>query len=239
MNSNGLTSAILAAAHDLDDPGRARLKTMLSLVAGTLSPTGTLPDDPDRVRALRSVVETLALLQRHGRPIPANGIAYRGRPAFMTDELLRALRAEARSVRAQALPQVGHFLGRGGTLADQLAGWPEMIELVESNTVPVTPTLIASYLYYEGAGAGLSAHVDTDVFALNVNIMLEHTAVAERRSFLYIYDTSCACEQIVLEPGEIVLTYADSIVHGRAPLADGEYVSNLTIGFQPQWWGRQ
>lgn len=229
-----LATALLASAETMERAERDSLTLLLSLAAGQLSPDGRLPRDPDQAAALRTVIQSLARLQPHGAHVPRNGIAYRGRPAFLTDDLLQRLRDEARVVRRRAVPQTGHLLGRGGPLADRLAASPEMIALVERTTVPVTATNIASYLFYETEGAGLAAHVDTEIFSLNVNLMLEHTSTADRTSFLYIYTMDGDCEQIVFPPGEIILTYADSVVHGRAPLARGEYVNNLTIGFQPR-----
>jgi hypothetical protein len=79
----------------------------------------------------------------------------------------------------------------------------------------------------------MKAHVDTGIFSINANIMLEHEAGRERRSYLFIYPSSGQPERILLAPGEMVLSYAGSVVHGRAPLGAGERVRNLTIGFQP------
>jgi hypothetical protein len=167
-----------------------------------------------------------------------NGVLYRGRPDFVTDELLHALRVEARDdVRPRAIWQRGHMLGVGGPLGDALATGPELRALVEEHAGGVDATGIASFLFYEEAGAGIAAHVDTDVFSINVNLILrrEDQGVRTSRFFLFDIDGS-AREDILLEEGDVCITFGDSVLHGRTPLAPGEVINNLTIGFQPSSW---
>lgn len=156
----------------------------------------------------------------------------------MSDDYLARLQNEARDIRhTRAIQQRGHLVGVGGQLGDELASSAPMLTLVESSAGPVSASGVVSYMFYEDEGAGLCAHVDTDIFSINVNIMLEHTSSDERSSHLFIFSTDGEQrEEIQHQPGEIVITFGDSIVHGRAPLSRGESVTLLTVGFQPTDW---
>ncbi len=167
-----------------------------------------------------------------------NGIVYRGRPDFVTDELIAALLAEAREqVRPRAIWQRGHMLGVGGPLGDQIATGEALHALVERHAGPVDATGVASYLFYEEEGAGIPAHIDSDVFSINVNLILhrEHTGVQTSRFFLFHTDGRTR-EEMLLEPGEMVITFGDSVLHGRTLLSEGEVINNYTVGFQPASW---
>jgi hypothetical protein len=220
---------------DVMPPGeREALKTVLCLAAAHLPPDGCYPDDPSERAALDAVISCLAKLQAHRDHVPPNGVVFRGRLPFLSDAALADLQAEAREIRrTRPILQRGHWLGQGGTLADALAVSPEMIEFVEHYSQPVLATGIASYLFYDQPNHHMQAHVDTGIFAINANLMLEHVAIDRRASYLFIYPWQGEPERIVFEPGEIVLSYAGSVVHGRAPLAPGEHVHILTVGFQP------
>lgn len=235
--SSNLESALLGLSTRMTPVQVASLRGMLSNVVQTLCPEGRFPEDPQQRMRFRNVLKVLGTIQGHARMTP-NGVCYRGRPDFMTDDYLAAIQREAAEVvRPRALWQRGHMLGLGGPLADELARSTVLRDLVEEHAGPVVTTEIASYLFYDEEGAGLRAHVDTDVFSLNVNIMLRHDAEKAQKSHLFIFSVDGKTrEEVLLSPGEIIITFGDSIVHGRAPLAAGETVSILTIGFQPAVW---
>lgn len=233
-----VAQSILATAAGMDSAERAALSGLLCSVAQRLCPKGEFPKDPAELRYFRDVLHVLARLQAHPRMTP-NGVCYFGRPDFMTDALLAALRKEAvEVVRPQAIWQPGHLLGACGDIALALANGPELKQVVEACAGPVDATGIVSYMFYEGEGAGIPAHVDTDVFSLNVNINLFHTREGgPRQSRLFIFHSDgTEREEYVFEPGQMMITFGDSIVHGRTPLVEGESIINLTIGFQPAAW---
>jgi hypothetical protein len=234
----GIEDALLSLSRDLPDVELTTLRGILSNVAQSLCPDGRFPEDARARQRFRSALKVLGSVQRHPRMTP-NGIVYRGRPDFMTDELLARIQHEARAeVRPRAIWQRGHMLGVGGPLADTIANGPELRALVERTAGPVEATGVASYLFYEEEGAGLQAHVDTCVFSINVNIVLRHESAGRLASHLFVFSVDGKTrEEILLEPGETIITFGDSIVHGRAPLAASEVVNNLTIGFQPAFWG--
>jgi hypothetical protein len=96
----------------------------------------------------------------------------------------------------------------------------------------VEPTGVASYIYYDGQGHGLDPHVDTEVYEINVIVMLEHVhPIDAEPSHLLIYEDDVLPNRVLLAPGEVVVLNAGSVVHAREDMASGERVSILTVGF--------
>lgn len=235
MSQAGSTAnAIGQLADSLSPAERNNLRLLLGMAAGDLAKFAGSQSDVLRSEALSSTVAALAGLQPYARVIPANGVVWRGRPSFMDERRLAELVAESHSRRTDARRYERQHLATGGPLADALAVSGDMQSLVAKHAGPgITATGIASYLFYDEAGLGIDPHVDTDVFALNAIILLKHDAVEDGRSELVVFPATGGRETVVLTPGELVLVYADSVVHGRTPTADGEVVHVLTIGFQP------
>lgn len=237
VDGGSLDDAILALSDGLHGVELSAMRGIMSGIALQLCPDGQFPSDQNHLRYLRSVIKVLASAQGHSRMTP-NGILYYGRPSFMGDDLLRGLQSEARKdVRPRAILQRGHILGIGGTLADELARSEHLRDLVESCAGPVDATGVASYLFYEEEGQGIGAHVDTDIFSINVNICLWHESHLTRDSRLFIFHTNGVDrEEYLFEPGYMMVTFGDSVIHGRSGLSAGESLANLTIGFQPKAW---
>ncbi|HMI83262.1 MAG TPA: hypothetical protein VK550_04160 [Polyangiaceae bacterium] len=233
---DGTVDMLLTFADSLSTEERTALRSLMCVITQQVCPAGEFPSDPVQLARFRQALMVLGTIQRHPR-MTSNGVIYRGRPAFLTDDFLTALQREANEeVRPRAIWQRGHMLGVSGTLADKLAMSPEMQTLIEQASGPINATGVASYLFYEVEGAGVSAHVDTEVFSINVSIMLRHEGI-HRRSRLFIFNMDgMQREDIELVPGEMIVTFGDSIVHGRSPLAAGELVNIVTFGYQPANW---
>ena len=218
----------------LTEAEKANFKLLLGLAAGGLAGTFEKPRERGAAAAFDTVSDALARLQPYSGRISHNGVAYRGRPALMTDELLRALQEEARARRPSAGRFDEHFLGCGAPLANDLAVSADLASFVREHAGDVDPTGVASFLYYDEPGQGIEPHIDTDIFALNVLLMLEHRWSAESPSSLVIFPPHREPERLLLEPGEIVILFAGSIAHGRERMKPGESVSILTFGFHPK-----
>jgi hypothetical protein len=229
-----LLNRLKAMSDNLSESERVSYKLLMSLAATTLSPGFEDDRAIEKHDAYSIVSKTLVGLHTYGRPVTENGIAWKGRPAFVTDELLVSLQREAQMLRATATPYRDHTLGHGGQVADNLSTSREMVELVESSVGPVSTTGVASFIFYDQEGQGIPPHVDTDIFALNVLMMLEHDFGPEGRSDLVLFPPNEPKMAVPLEPGEIVIFYAGGIMHGRKPLHAKEKVTILTFGFQPQ-----
>jgi hypothetical protein len=237
QDSLALAESLLSLSDSLRGAELATFSGIICNTARRLCPDGQFPTAPQELQLFRTALRVLGKIQHHPQMTP-NGVLYRGRPDFVTDELLAALDEEARTeVRPRAIWQPGHKLGVGGPLGDELANGEALRALVEQCAGPVEATGVASYLFYEEEGAGITAHVDTDIFSINVNLMLRHedTGTCSSRLFLFHTDGKTR-EEIVLEPGDMIISFGDSVLHGRSPLAQGERITNLTIGFQPATW---
>lgn len=228
-----LAAKLLDFNTELNEAEKANFKLILGLAAGGLTPGFARPTDPAALEAFDMVSDALAALQPYSKRIGADGIAYRGRPAMMTDELLARLQAEAREVRPNASRFEAHYLGCGAPIANELAVSNELGAFVREHAGDVKPTGIASFLYYDEEGQGIDPHIDTDIFSLNVLLMLEHRYGSGSASNLVVFPPRAAPRRLDLQPGEIVVMFAGSIAHGRERVGPGESVSILTFGFHP------
>lgn len=166
------------------------------------------------------------------RTVPYNGIAYRGNPDWVTDALLNTLQQEAIQRRHEPLDRVDHFLGCGGKLADELSTHPDVLSFVSAHVGPAEPTGIASYLYYDSPGLGIRPHVDTDVFSINLMLMLKHQPPSNQvPSATLVFPAGEEMESYRLEVGEVMLMYGGSVVHARSIIGEEENIHLLTIGF--------
>ncbi|HEX6359358.1 hypothetical protein [Actinophytocola sp.] len=231
MTSTVSVGQRLADLHGSLSPAeQANLKLILGLSAGHLVPER----DPRALRGRVAVSEALELLCPYDVADP-RGAQFRGRPELLTDELLSALIAEAGEVGATAVPFDEHYLGCGGPVADKVATSQELTALVRSVVPGAQPTGVASYLFYRDAGQGIIPHIDTDIFSLNVLMMLAHDTPADAASTsaLYMHYPDGSEERFQLTPGEVVIFLAGTQAHSRTPIAEGERVTILTFGFMP------
>lgn len=231
--SDKLTSKLRLFNDGLTEAEKANFKLLLGLAAGGLTPGFRRPGDAGIAKALDTVTDTLATLQPYSNRIARNGIAYRGRPPLMSDELLASLQNEAHSIRPAVRRFDEHFLGCGAPIANRLAVSDELTTLVQAHAGEVKPTGVASFLYYDEENQGIDPHIDTDIFSLNVLLMLSHRRVSEPASALVVFPPRGEPERINLVPGEMVIMFAGSITHGRERMQRGEAVSILTFGFHP------
>jgi hypothetical protein len=121
-------------------------------------------------------------------------------------------------------------------MADQLATSDALAELVATVVPKAVATGIASYLFYRDAGQGIIPHIDTDIFSLNVLMMLAHDippGLAEP-SALYMHFADGTEQRVQLSAGEVVIFVAGTQAHSRTPIREGERVTILTFGFMPE-----
>ncbi|MEV5410106.1 hypothetical protein AB0K60_14880 [Thermopolyspora sp. NPDC052614] len=222
----------LAALHQSLSPAeQANLKLILGLSAGRLVPDKQAGSEAGRT----AVSEALELLCPYDVPDP-RGVQYRGRPAFLTDDLLGVLIDEAEQVGRTAVPFDEHYLGCGGPVADRLATSRELAELVAGVVPKAVATGVASYLFYRDPGQGIIPHIDTDIFSLNVLMMLvhDHPPGDPSPSALYMHFPDGTDQRLQLTPGEVVIFLAGTQAHSRTPIAENERVTILTFGFMPE-----
>jgi hypothetical protein len=215
------------------DERHAMREHLSSRIAGFFDARNELvAADEGAERQFDELASTLRLLGPKRGEVPANGIAFRGFAWWLTPELLGQLRAEADVRRTEPLDRVDHFLGCGGRIADQLTVSPTLLRFIETHVGSIRPTGVASYLFYERKGLGIRPHVDTDIFSVNLMIMLRHDVLSMERSATVVFPSSTSAEQHRLEVGEVMILYGSSVVHTRSLLAAGEKVHLLTIGYR-------
>ena len=164
--------------------------------------------------------------------IPANGIAYYGRPSWVIPELLNGLQEEAVQRRNQPLDRIDHFLGCGGAIADALSVSPDIVDFVAKHVGKIKPTGIASYLFYDKAGSGIRPHVDTEVFSVNLMLMLKHVGSPTHPfSSTSFFPADMKPEHYWLQVGEVMIMHGSSTIHTRTIVQDQEDIHLLTIGF--------
>jgi hypothetical protein len=227
---------------DLNDAERAGLKFLLGLAcAGLLTDEqrraaasgGTVAAGTGAPSARDVVVSSLANLQPHRDRITSTGIAWRGRPAFITDEVLRRMQAESRDQRAQAQRFDEYYVVTAGPTAQAISATDEFRALVSTHTGgPVVSTGKTNYAYYDEVGLGIEPHIDTDEYPINTILLLEHQYRAEP-SNLVLYPKGLPPQRILLEPGELIIFFADSVVHQRERMKEGEVLRIAAFGFHP------
>src|SRR5579862_8490827 len=106
--SYSLAEKFVAFASTCSDEERDICKLLLGLAAGGLN---THPQFATSLatKAFEAVRTSAARLQPYNHRIPANGIPWRGRPDFMSDETLRELINEAESIRPRAMRYDDHI----------------------------------------------------------------------------------------------------------------------------------
>jgi hypothetical protein len=164
----------------------------------------------------------------------AGRVLFRGRPAWIDERLVEDLREEAAALRGEAQQIERQLHGFAGPRGHGLATCSSLTELVTDLAGPVRPSGNANYLYYDQAGAGIDPHIDSPDFPLQVLFMVDHQGYEERRSTLVVFPTGPQEPvPVPLDPGELVLFRAASIVHGRTSVGEAERAVLLGIGYVP------
>ena len=227
---------VLNFIETLDSDERRIMKTVLANQIEEFFDASNELVLPDESTTKRFYTLTAALrkLSVNSGNIPANGIAYLGKPRWITRELLENLQAEALQRRDETLDRIDHFLGCGGKEADNLSVSPELLQFVKEHVGPVRQTGIASYLYYDLEGSGIRPHVDTDVFSINLILMLLHKHPPEvKPSATVVFPCGQPPEAYRLQIGEVMIMYGSSVIHTRSIVHKNEIIHLLTIGFDP------
>jgi hypothetical protein len=223
------------AALALNEAEREGVKILLGTAASSLARgLGELP--PPHVSASQVfsiVMEALRLLQPHYERIPSSGMVWRGRPAFFTKAMLEELQADAAQSQGRAIQLKWRSLARAGRVGTQITTSVPLIDLVKTHAGNCESTGRVAYVYYDSPGHGVYPHVDYSSYALTALFMVrhDHRHAPQSRHLHFLADGRTEC--VDLQPGEMLLFYGGSVVHGRTPVAREEAVVVLTAGFRP------
>ncbi|MBK6323545.1 MAG: 2OG-Fe(II) oxygenase [Burkholderiales bacterium] len=208
---------------------QAEVDNLRALLCSAVERLAPLPGDQ------RNEIETQAFgaivegLKRFG---PA-ALLFKGGIDFLDFACIQSLAVEAAGLFPRASEAQGHLYHPGGEVANSLSVSPELCRFMQDLVPECQPTGIASYVYYCRPGHGIPPHIDTNMFLLNVLIVLEH-AYSGAPSNLVIYPDGPTPITVKLAPGDVVVFDGGSLVHAREKLGVDERLSILTIGFHPR-----
>ncbi|MDB5141176.1 MAG: hypothetical protein JWR12_3092 [Mucilaginibacter sp.] len=227
-----LKNKIEQFAETLTPGERAGLKLLLANAVAETIDAGLLKNESIAAKAYKTCVASINRLQSHKDLIPYNGVVYRGYPDFFTDETLSELINESELFRNSAIKFHDHFVVSNAPFAKKIASSTELHKLLSDSVGDIVPTGKANYIYYDEIGLGIEPHIDNEDFSLNVILMLKHE-YANSQSALVLYPIDKVPEKIFLKPGELVIFFADSIIHARERMSKDEKLTIVAFGFKP------
>lgn len=196
------------------------------VVAQVLNSVLPQQDGPGR-RTAMSVVDSYL------DSVPGRSILYRGRPSWLTREAFALLRSEAaaafeRGPERYSLVEYAEVSARADAFVE---GWTEFRSWVDAQCgLPLEPRIRKVTFQYNRPTDHLPWHIDKpNKVALNCLIMLERSHL--RQSALQLYTHEGRVTDVDLDAGEVLLFKGDATPHRRTPLADGEFVRLMSIGF--------
>ncbi|MFC5473120.1 hypothetical protein [Paraherbaspirillum soli] len=238
----GLSEKLLGFAEQLSPNERDALKFQLSVAsANELENDFEISHSPEKRSRFSEFLRCTLAIQPFRERVPKYGIVYRGRPDFMTDDLVQQLRAEALSFRPQAKENYEQFIVTvdtpdDSTVCEKLAASDDLYRLVTQHAGPCQHSYISSYIYYEVAGQCSKPHVDNAFTSVTVMIGLRNDQLdpAAPSSTSIVYWPDSPPMEYRLEPGELAIFFGVCVLHGRSPISAGETVHSLLLSFQPR-----
>ena len=219
------------------------LKHALSLVSvAELEDTFNIPRNPEKLKLFNSSLQNIIDMQPFKARVPPFGILYRGRPDFMTDQLLAELKKESGQFKSSAWPIYPNdhtqYLYRpdtadSSTVAEQLGASAEVHKLVEKYAGKVLKSYITNYIYYYKEGHCSTPHVDNVFTSVTAMIGVEHDFSNSRHSKSVCYWPHLGRYDYQLAPGEISIFFGVCTLHGRTPLVEDENITSLLLSYRP------
>jgi acyl-CoA synthetase (AMP-forming)/AMP-acid ligase II len=221
----GLAERLLALARSGGGAGPLAGRLFLGCARQALAPHRHVPAGPDR-EAAEVVLRALADLMG-GTPL------YAGRPAFVTEELLAGLRAEAAERRSLATLDQGMLMAAPGEAARRFAYRDEMRALLAGLGQRVEASGSGKYVYCDEAATGPGWHLHELPFVLNVELSLEHESPSRPGAQIVLGRPFDAPLPVRTEPGQMVVWFAGSVPHTRDRIAAGERLTGLSMFYEP------
>ena len=193
-----------------------------------------LPDD----EATRQRLDRLMAALTGGAQLPDYGLVYRGRPPWMSDELLDALCTESDDYASEAYMNAYQQIARvdserGDTVSERLARSAPLLDLVHQHAGACQPLHITSYLHYTSPTQFCEPHTDTQRIPISALVELRHEWTTPPHSRTVNYWPGRPRLDHLGEPGEISIFFGCHALHGRTAPGPGERVSALLMSFRP------
>lgn len=219
-------------SNNLSNEDREHYKLLLSLACGGFLSSSDTAENTASSGAYKASLAAISNLQPNRKEMRPDGIIYRGRPEFMTDELLDMLDAESRHLYPESERFTDHLVSTGQKAAKLVAFSEQLRDLVSDGAGAVVPTGKTNYLYYDTEGMGIEPHIDNHEFPLNTILMLDHKHI-DQPSCLVLYPKDREPIRLDLKRGELIIFYADSVMHAREKMKKNEIVRIVAFGFKP------
>lgn len=190
---------------------------------------------------LNTILKSLVQIQPYNSRIKDFGLAYKGRPTFMTDDLLYALIKESEEYKLKAKANFNQYIYQVETenneyVCETFANSSDLLDLVTSHAGPVIPSFITSYIYYFNEGNDSKPHVDNAFTSITVMVGLKHEfpdrTINSSSSFIYWANKKPLHYRLL--PGEIAIFFGCTVIHGRTPVKKDESINSLLISFRPR-----
>lgn len=228
-----LSSKIQEFSKQLTPLERENLKILLSTSCEDMVTTAHRePADGKFTTAM----ETLANIQPHSSRVSVDGVQWTGRPSFMQDSTVEALIAESRLLRPLARRFDDHRVSKGQSVALEVGYSTAFSDLVQTHAGAARFSGRCNYTYYDEPGMGVDPHVDNVEFPLIAITMLSHKmeeGAARDPSGTMIFRRGQEPKRYLLQPGELLLLYSDSVMHSRVRMQTNEEVTIIVFGFEP------
>lgn len=208
-------------AQTLPHSERELLKTILSFSYTDLYSGGA--------KEVEDCLKILSKLQ-HRKGVREDGIAFLGQSGI-SNNLFNAIDEESQALSINRIRFDDHLVATAGKVGQQFGESEYLLNLVSTYIGKSYSTGKVNYLYYDSEGMGIKPHIDNDEFPINVILMLEHKYTSKFKSSLRFHLTDGSYKDVYMNPGEIIIFYADSVVHERTPLSSGEKVRIAAFGF--------
>jgi hypothetical protein len=220
-----LGEGMLELSRSLPPAGRHVQRLMLGCALRRLVPSEHLP----RGRELSVAAIVLAGLAR----LQSDTVLYLGRPEFLTDELLRALQAEAVASKAGAMVIHHWCVADLGQAANRFVESAGLRTLVSRLAGPMAPTGHGKYVYCDEELSGVGVHLHTQPFAVNVELKLAHEHPSGDPGQLVLWPPYGEQQRFDVWPGEMVLWFNGTVPHTREEPRPGESMTAVSVFFEP------
>lgn len=199
-----------------------------SEVLATLAPQCRMPERGTPARKALIALEEVLSTRRTITP-------HRITPEWLSANLVEALRREAEAHRTTPKVRDSWYNGPPGRIAKKLASTTQLKDWISERIGRgVQDAINAVYIYYDDVGHHIPLHIDyPEAFEYNLLICLDRRPSGGPSATTTLVVADGEARSIDLAPGQALLFHSSYTPHGRTPLADGEAITLISLGFSP------
>ncbi len=222
--------ALLVRVPSLATDYDAAVELLDSLGAGTrlFVSSGATPDDP----AWTAFFDGVA---RVADRVAGSGVFPLSRPSFLSNELLRLLRDEARTQQTEGPRSTRRATGVAGDVLAHVAVSRQLREACSTAAgTALVPTLDALY-EYDPPNSHVRTHLDGSGHPWTCHLLVEHRRLATdtpEASVLIAHLPGVGTRRYTLREGDAVVLRGRGTLHSWAPLGPDERRTLTAVGFR-------